>query len=223
MTIFKTISAALIAANLLALPARADEPLVIAIIDTSGVVDRPEEARTAHQLFFAYLGELQARSATRRANIQVITTTAPDVAFEGTPRTVVDGFDQLMARTEIHATGCSELVRSFRVAQTLMQTSTSDDIRIYVISSLYDTGAPCSEVIERPQAVPEGIDPAAFFADERVSVLQFYWVDRFQWQDTWYPAFAEAYRAAESESDFGMYTPAQSLERLYKLATGGSS
>lgn len=223
MTILKSILAALFAVTLLIAPAKADEPHVIAIIDTSGVVDRPGEAREMHKLFFAYLSEMQGRSATRRAKIQVITTTAPDIAFEGTPLKVTDRFDRLLAATEISATGCSELVRAFRVADRLVLNSRSDDIRVFVISSLYNTGAPCNSVISRPQEVPTDIDPARFFSNEHVTMLEFFWVDRFQWQDTWYPAFSEAYKAADSDATFGMYTPAQTLERLYQLATGASS
>lgn len=161
--------------------------LIQIVIDNSATLQNPEEAvkfQAAWMLLFAK--ELRG-SAGRDAQVHIVTTQNPRTVWEGPAPTLQNSFG-LLVQSEIQhvADGCNELGTALdRVKQHISRTPT-DDVEIYVFSSLIPTGAPCKDArIVLPQPVPQTIDLRSLVRPE-LSRLEFMWAEEGQaavWAD----------------------------------------
>ncbi len=129
---------------------------VVLVIENGGTIQDPAGlAETAAHLL-GQLTELARRRATRETEISIILSANPtEVSWSGTPGQLLEQAPLVLELIEVRPT-CSDLVRAWQQADTVLRITAPHDVRLYGIGPGIQAGFPCDGdggVITLPQPV----------------------------------------------------------------------
>lgn len=171
------------------------------IIDDSGVLQHPEDARPYVMSILSQVKRLSRRRDGAYVQIDVISTSYGRTVWTGTPHDLRRNparAQALVDNTEASGTRCNNLPGAFAELQSnlaALERQGRKRIDVFVFSSLIHTPRPCSETtqIALPQLPPsEGDFNGALMGSSAVRSISFYWVSPHQkgvWEQHLNPVF----------------------------------